>query len=665
MTILYWSPLVGGLVAGISPVLFRPLLVSRGVVDVPNERSSHGTTTLRAGGIAQVLGMAAAGMAAFTLGLRGTDLSTLLTVLACGIAVSMVGLLDDLSRGRGISVLGRATFQLVSGAAVAYALVALYGAPWWTILVGAVFVAAYINVTNFMDGVNGISAFHGFVVGMSQFLMGMVYDIVWLQVLGLALAATYLVFLPWNVLGGKMFQGDVGSYLLGGLIGAGTLAATISGVPVLLAISPMAIYLADTLTTLARRAIRGDSVLKPHRTHAYQRLGDVGLGHLSVAALVAVGSILCFVIGLGRELLSLPWWVALLGIVTVCAGFVALPRFLGSKLLPSPRAPLAQPIPAHVLPARATQQSLRWGVLGASGFIGSATAADLRSRGFEVVEIAAPRLSMPSASDGRLVAETAASAPETLALSRALRGVDIVVNAAGLATPDAPDSPALYGANALLPAVVVTAAGWAGVQRVVHLSSAAVQGRRKILDDSAETEPFSAYSRAKALGEQAALAAAQDRSTDLVIIRATSVQGEGRGTTDTLQRIARSPLASVAAPGTQPTVVSSLSGLTAFIHAVGVGNCPMRQIVVQPWEGHSVSDVLRRAGGKEPRVLPRWFCSGCLALGRAVSRWLPETAGLVRRIELMWMGQAQQEGSSLDLCQCEPAAMLVDRAIAS
>ena len=86
-------------------------------------------------------------------------------------------------------------------------------------------------------------------------------------------------------------------------------------------------------------------------------------------------------------------------------------------------------------------------------------------------------------------------------LAAAFAGVQVVVNAAGLATPGGTDSPALRGANALLPLVVADAADAAGVQRFVHLSSAAVQGHRPFLDESSHVQPFSAYSRSKALGE--------------------------------------------------------------------------------------------------------------------------------------------------------------------
>ena len=47
------------------------------------------------------------------------------------------------------------------------------------------------------------------------------------------------------------------------------------------------------------------------------------------------------------------------------------------------------------------------------------------------------------------------------------------------------------------------------------------------------------------------------------------------------------------------------------------------------------------AGGKPPQQLPVWVCTTALAIGGVLGRVFPELAGLVRRVEMMWLGQAQ------------------------
>ncbi len=658
MSVAYWVPaLVGGLVSVVSPLILRPILERLRVVDLPNERSSHVRPTLRAGGIGQLLGVLAAGTAAIALTLSSADFRTFVTVLAAGVAASLIGLMDDLSRGRGISVLLRAFLQLGVGTVTALLLDVPIGLSGWALVVAAVFIAAYINMANFMDGINGISSAHGVVVGLTQFAIGLIFGLPWMQVLGLVVASTFLAFLPWNLAGAGMFLGDVGSYLLGALAGAGMVGAVFAGVPVIVAVSPLAVYLADTVMTIIRRAVRGEPVLRAHRSHAYQRLINTGMSHLTVTAIVTAASLSCVLVAFATRAHELPSAVAVCAMLAICAAYLALPRLRGDLLPPGPRVPVLPGPPPGMIRERPGFNPQRWAVFGASGFIGGAVVADLRSRGIDAIPLSAPRLLMDPRSDGKTVAVLASELPETEELAAALSGVDVVINAAGLATPDAPDSPSLYGANALLPAVIYAAAQRAGATRVVHLSSAAVQGRKATLDESAEVAPFSPYSRSKALGERATIAAAESGMPDLVIIRATSVQGDGRRTTESLRRIAHSSLSSVAAPGTQPTVVSSLTGLSEFVFSVGRNPHSLCQIVLQPWEGLSVSDVMRLAGGREPRVLPRSLCKGIVFIGTVVGRVVPEVSGVTRRVEIMWFGQRQGDSSVIGSEIADPGSI--------
>ena len=56
--VAWWAVGMGAVVSLISPVALRPVLERHGIVDRPNERSSHLDPTLRAGGIAPLAGFA-------------------------------------------------------------------------------------------------------------------------------------------------------------------------------------------------------------------------------------------------------------------------------------------------------------------------------------------------------------------------------------------------------------------------------------------------------------------------------------------------------------------------------------------------------------------------------------------------------------------------------
>jgi UDP-GlcNAc:undecaprenyl-phosphate/decaprenyl-phosphate GlcNAc-1-phosphate transferase len=151
----------------------------------------------------------------------------------------------------------------------------------------AVWLAGCVNVFNFMDGINGISAAHAIVAGAALGVVGVVESLPLLRGGGFVMMGAAVAFLPWNAAHAKIFLGDVGSYAIGGFLGVLVAHALLRGVPVEAALGPMVLYLADTGWTLLRRLRGGEPLCRPHRTHVYQRLTDAGLSHGKTALLAA------------------------------------------------------------------------------------------------------------------------------------------------------------------------------------------------------------------------------------------------------------------------------------------------------------------------------------------------------------------------------------------
>lgn len=625
------------------PVILKPLLLRLGVIDVPGARSSHTTPAVRGMGLSPLLAMVL-GYAVLLLhedGGAGTPV--LISVVMVSLAAGVVGWIEDY---RGLPVAVRACAQFAIGIVGAILVSMVTGSPWWMVPMFAFGIAAYINVANFMDGINGISGLHGVIAGAAYALIGLVSGHNWMVPAGFILATAFLGFLPWNLVRGGIFLGDVGSYLLGAGVVILAVGGFASGLPLLAAFAPLTIYIADTGVTLVRRILSGQRWYQAHRTHVYQRLTDVGFSHVQVACIVAAGtavsSIFGFLILTGSLAVVL---LAAFGIVVTAGLYLALPRLTRVKRQKATRSkttPGLLPLSSTSVGARSES---RWAVVGASGFIGSALALELRNRGHTVVEVSAPRVELaPSSTTSTLIEGVSAETTLVESLVHQFRGVDVVVNAAGLALPDSAPTPSLFGANALLPVLIANAAIRSEVPKMIHLSSAAVQGRCDVLDESPSVSPFSPYSRSKALGEAALLSCASTfmgRWPELIIVRATSVQGQGRSTTRTLVRFASSALASVAKPGDRPTVVSSVRGLVEFLAEIGDYRGSIPTIVLQPWEGLTTSEVLEAAGSRSPIQLPLKFCQTVIALGYAIGARIAFVAGLTRRVELMWMGQRQ------------------------
>ncbi|MGY1601170.1 NAD-dependent epimerase/dehydratase family protein [Geodermatophilus sp. SYSU D00815] len=290
---------------------------------------------------------------------------------------------------------------------------------------------------------------------------------------------------------------------------------------------------------------------------------------------------------------------------------------------------------------------MRVAVLGAGGFVGGAVAQTLREAGEDVRPVAAPRLTGTSAGPADVAAVAAGEMGDRLVA--ALTGCEVVVNCAGIANAAAGASPELTGANALLPGVLALAAERAGVRRLVHVSSAAVQGRSRMLDESDRFAPFSPYSVSKAAGEQLLLRLEPEvAGLEVVRYRPTSVHGPDRQVSRALSRLARSRLASVAAPGAQPTPQVLVGEVAAAVRLL-VGHArPIGGVYLHPAGAMTTGRLLTLlALGRRPRRIPA-------ALARAVVRLtavggMAKAVALSRRLELVWFGQSQKCGRLADL----------------
>ena len=277
------------------PFAFIPLLRRLGVLDIPNERSSHTKVVIRGVGVTIAAGVLLGLALSLLTGLVAVDRSIVLILAVLVAAASLLGWIEDF---RGLSVRVRAGLQLTLGILGTAALVWTMEQSFWWVPVGALAIAAYINVANFMDGVNGISGLHAIAVGALYAVGGMLSDHVWMTVAGAVTAAAFSAFLPWTLGRGSVFMGDVGSYLLGASISGIAVAAFLAGVNVEYLLFPILIYLADTFSTLLMRISRGERWYAAHRQHVYQRLTDAGLSHLQSASVVTGCTLLTGAAGL-------------------------------------------------------------------------------------------------------------------------------------------------------------------------------------------------------------------------------------------------------------------------------------------------------------------------------------------------------------------------------
>lgn len=236
------------------------------MVDTPNERSAHVVATPTGGGVVFLsvwVVMLAAGALLIPY--------QVIPALALGpavVALMWLGWIDDRT-----PLPTSLRFAVQFGSAGLFLLLWPWPdtiGPWfWPLAIVALLYLVYsANITNFMDGIDGIVALQmlGFVAGTLLILPPTV-----LTLPMLLLGAAVLGFFLFNRPPAKLFMGDSGSAPLGLIVAAVTLAVAASNWRFGLALLVLqGVFLCDSAVTLLRRFLRRQNVTHAHSEHAYQ-----------------------------------------------------------------------------------------------------------------------------------------------------------------------------------------------------------------------------------------------------------------------------------------------------------------------------------------------------------------------------------------------------------
>jgi UDP-N-acetylmuramyl pentapeptide phosphotransferase/UDP-N-acetylglucosamine-1-phosphate transferase len=247
-----------------------------GIVDRPNDRSSHtDLTTVRGGGIlfyVAQLGAFFYSDFAYPYFFAGLTL------------VATVSFLDDLrplpSRYRiGAQFAGMALLLYETG---------LISSQIWVIGALLVVCVGILNAYNFMDGINGITAWYSLVcVGTLWFWQRQLQ----LPSANVLLPFAFIALLLFSYVNARRravcFAGDVGSVSMGFIIQL-PLIQIIHSTDTYLPVLILAIYGVDTVLTILHRLYQRQNIFQAHRQHLFQWLvHKLKWPHLHVSVLYA------------------------------------------------------------------------------------------------------------------------------------------------------------------------------------------------------------------------------------------------------------------------------------------------------------------------------------------------------------------------------------------
>ena len=294
MTLLLLSLLSLLFVAFVSLMLtqaMRKFALSRSILDLPNERSSHSIPTPRGGGVAIALSFLCV-LPVFGL-LHLSDWVFITALVGAGSISAVLGFLDD---RRHIPVRWRLLGHFLGAT---WALLVLNGLPpinvfglkvdlgWLGHIIALLCLVWMLNLYNFMDGIDGIASVEAISVciGACIIYWTMGFDeLVWAP---LSLSMSVLGFLYWNFPPARIFMGDAGSGFLGITFGVFSLQAAWYDPDMLWVwFILLGVFVVDSTFTLVRRFIKGDRLHEAHCNHTYQIASRRCGGHLFVTTAV-------------------------------------------------------------------------------------------------------------------------------------------------------------------------------------------------------------------------------------------------------------------------------------------------------------------------------------------------------------------------------------------
>lgn len=312
------------------------LLIAWRVYDKPNHRSSHATAKPRGGGLAVVPVVLAAWIAAAVSDSSYGDMGFWLLV-AGAVLLAAISWADDLKPRPASLRFG------VQVAAVALGLWSLGPATVFQDLlplpldraVTALLWLWFINLFNFMDGIDGITAVETVAVsgGLAVVSLGVLHFPVATFAAAVPAAAA-LGFLYWNWAPARIFLGDVGSVPLGYLLGWLLVVTAAGGQWEAALILPL-YYLADASWTLGRRAFRREKLWHAHREHFYQRAVQRGFSHAAVAGRIAACNLLLVVLAVAAVFAAPEQSWIFLGLALLAVIFLLF--ILARQKCPAPR----------------------------------------------------------------------------------------------------------------------------------------------------------------------------------------------------------------------------------------------------------------------------------------------------------------------------------------
>lgn len=281
VVLMFWLYLIIAVLLIAAELLYFRMANHFNIIDRPNERSSHSSIVLRGGGIVFTLSVI---VWAAVMAVQGNDIVPYLPFVGGLVLIAGVSFWDDV---HSLPDSVRLVAQFVAMALMFWSMGIMHWDMWWIVLLALIVCVGAMNIINFMDGINGITAGYALAVLVPLLLLNRRMGFVEGSYLVVAIIGV-LVFCLFNFRPkgkAKCFAGDVGSigiaFVL--LFAIGRLIVQTGDVTYL---TLLLVYGVDGCCTIIHRIMLHENLGQAHRKHAYQLMAnELGMSHVVVSLL--------------------------------------------------------------------------------------------------------------------------------------------------------------------------------------------------------------------------------------------------------------------------------------------------------------------------------------------------------------------------------------------
>jgi UDP-GlcNAc:undecaprenyl-phosphate/decaprenyl-phosphate GlcNAc-1-phosphate transferase len=331
---------VYGLAFGVSLVLVllvtpltRRLAIWLGAIDMPHDRKVHENPTPTLGGLAIFLAVLASLLTCKILfalmpvssvpqGIASAVSSPqLLGIILAATFIALLGAVDDmrhLSPWMKIAGQVMAALLLVSFGVEITTLALPHGnvfdfsaSPLLSILLTIIWMVAFTNIINLIDGLDGLAAGIVLISSIAFFFygsrIGADSNTLQAMVISAAVGGACLGFLKYNFNPASIFMGDSGSMFLGFILGAISIQGILKRTAVATLFTPiiiLAVPILDTGLAIFRRARSGKPLLHADKEHIHHRLLYLGHSHRQTVLIIYLWTGLLTAIALAMEFVA-------------------------------------------------------------------------------------------------------------------------------------------------------------------------------------------------------------------------------------------------------------------------------------------------------------------------------------------------------------------------